>query len=577
MEHKLRQVIVTVAGHVDHGKTSILDSIRGTSIQEGEAGGITQKISFTTLPKETIQERAGDVLKKFNIDLEIPGMLCIDTPGHAAFTNLRKRGGSLADIAILVIDINDGIKPQTAEVLQILKTNKTPFIIALNKVDNISGWRTSESLHSFEAVESQAINVKQNFEEKYYTLVGALNSYGFNPELYYKIKDFTKNVAVVPCSAKTGEGICEIIAMITALSQKFLTEKIGIMPIGKGVVLEVKKDKSMNYLECILYDGSLKDKDEIAIASFEGVIETKIRNIQEALPLNKGFKVAERVEAATGIKLQITSKEDILPGMPFQVIENNLEEIKKEFTKEISDEIQVDDDGVFIKADSLGSLEALLVLLKQKNIKVIKAGIGPITKKDIYFANSLPVMDKVMLGFNVELGENSDVEELKNIKLISNPVVYKLIEDFEEWRDAKQKEIERKKLAELPTICKFTILDFVFRNSNPAVFGVEIKGGVLKKHLNFINSNDEKIGQIKDIQHERKSVHEAVKDQEVAISMPGINFERQLTSGESLYTNLGESQFRKFKEHKNLLTSDEKSVLQDIAQIKRKNNMTWGV
>ena len=226
MEKQIRQVIATVAGHVDHGKTSILDKIRETSIQEGEAGGITQKISFTTLPKETINERSGKILEKFKVPLEIPGILFIDTPGHAAFTNLRKRGGSLADIAILVIDINEGIKPQTAEVLQILKANKVPFIVALNKIDNIGGWRTSESLLSYEAVENQAMNVKQVFEERYYTLVGALNSYGFNPELYYKIEDFTKNLAVVPCSARTGEGISEILAMITALSQNYLGDRI---------------------------------------------------------------------------------------------------------------------------------------------------------------------------------------------------------------------------------------------------------------------------------------------------------------------------------------------------------------
>ena len=219
--YRIRQPIVTVAGHVDHGKTSILDKIRGTSIQEKEAGGITQKISFTTLPRDEIEKKAGKILEKFKIPLEIPGILFIDTPGHAAFTNLRKRGGSLADIAILVIDINEGIRPQTAEVLQVLKANKTPFIIALNKLDNISGWKTSESKLFIDSIEHQAINVKQNYEEKFYTLIGALNSFGINAEIYSKISDFTKNVAIVPCSARSGEGISEILAMITALSQRF--------------------------------------------------------------------------------------------------------------------------------------------------------------------------------------------------------------------------------------------------------------------------------------------------------------------------------------------------------------------
>ena len=578
---EIRQPIVTVAGHVDHGKTSILDKIRGTSIQEGEAGGITQKISFTTLPGKDIQKRSGEILEKFKIPLEIPGLLFIDTPGHAAFTNLRKRGGSLADIAVLVIDINDGIKPQTAEVLQILKANKTPFIIALNKLDNISGWQTPKSLLSLEGIEQQATNVKQNFEEKFYTIIGSLYSHGITAEMYSKITDFTKNVAIVPCSAETGEGINEILAMITALSQKFLKEKIEIRELGKGVVLEVKKDKATNFLECILYDGKLSNKNEIAIASMEeGAIQTKIRNIQEAQPLNKGYKTETEVEAATGIKLQITSKEEILPGMPFQVIneENTLEKISEEFAEEISEEIQTSKTGIVVKADSLGSLEALLVLLKQKQIPVIKAGIGPITKKDIYMTNTLPEEDKILLGFNIQLAEDlEDLDELKNIKILTDLVVYKLIENFEEWKAEKMKDIERKKLEELPTISKITILDFVFRNSSPAVFGVEVKGGVLKNRERFINQNDEKIGQIKEIQHEKNNVQEATKGQEVAISIPGVNFERQLKVDESLYTNLSETEFRKFKKHKNLLTSEEKKVLQEIAQIKRRENPTWGI
>ncbi len=570
---KIRQPIVTVAGHVDHGKTSILDKIRGTSVQEGESGGITQKISFTTLSKEDIEKRAVTILERFKIPLEIPGLLFIDTPGHAAFTNLRKRGGSLADIAVLVIDINDGIKPQTAEVLQILKANKTPFIVALNKIDNISGWQTSKSLLSLEAIENQATNIKQNFDEKFYTLVGALHSYGFNADIYSKITDFTQNLAIIPCSAETGEGISEILAMITALSQKFLKDRIKTKEQGKGVVLEVKKDKAINFLECILYDGKLSNKDEIAIASIDGnPIITKVRNIQEAQENNK-FKTETEIKAATGIRLQIVSKEEILPGMPFQVINNNLKEIKEEF----AEEIKTDKTGIVIKADSLGSLEALLFLLKQKQIQVLQAGIGPITKKDIYMTTTLPEEDKILLGFNVKLADDTNVDELKEIKIITDSIIYKLIENFEKWKENKLKEIERQKLNELPTVSKITILDFVFRNSSPAVFGVKVNGGILRKGERFINRTDEKIGQIKEIQEDKNNVQEATEGKEVAISIPGVNFERQLKKGESLYTNLSETEFRKFKKYKDLLTSNEKSVLQEIATIKRKSNVTWGI
>ncbi len=578
----IRQPIVTVAGHVDHGKTSILDNIRGTKIQKAEAGGITQKISFTTLPYENIQSRAQETLNKFKIPLEIPGLLFIDTPGHAAFTNMRKHGGSLADIAILVIDINDGIKPQTAEVLQILKANKTPFIIALNKIDNISGWKTSENLLSLESIENQAINVKQNFDEKFYTIIGSLHSHGITADMYSKIEDFTKAVAIIPCSAETGEGISEILAIITALSQKFLGDKIICKELGKGIVLEVKKNKQGNFLECIFYDGCLKNTDQIAIASLDDEpITTKIKVIQEALPLNKGYITKESVTAATGLKIQINTKKEILPGMPIQVIteENTLKKITEEFKSEISEEIQTSSTGIITKADSLGSLQALMVLLKQSGIPVLKASIGPISKKDIYSTNAIQEEEsKIIIGFNVEpLEEIKDLDELKKVKVITNEIIYKLIEDLEKYKATKLEEIEKKKLKELPTICKLKVLDFCFRNSSPAVFGVKIEAGNLKAHERFINKDDKKIGQVKEIQHEKKSVNKVESGKEVAISMPGVNFERQLTIDEPLYTNLAESQFRKFKEHKNLLSSEEKSILQEIAVIKRRENVTWGI
>jgi translation initiation factor 5B len=571
----IRQPIVTVCGHVDHGKTSILDAIRGTKIAKGEAGGITQKISFTLLPKEKIIEKSKKVLDKFKIPLEVPGFLFIDTPGHAAFTNLRKRGGSLADIAILVIDINEGLKPQTIETIQILKSNKTPFIIALNKIDNISGWQPGEFF--FENYEKQAIRIKQEFDEKMYTIMSALNSHGLNPELYTKISDFTKNIAMIPCSARSGEGISEIIAILTALSQKFLKSQISIKKEARGVVLEVKKDKSINFLESILYDGELKINDEIAIASFEKPVITKVRSIQEALPLNKGFKPSEKVRAASGIRMQISSKEEIMPGMPFQAIRNNLKEVEEEFSKEICDGIQEDDKGIFVKAESLGSLEALLFLLHQKQIKVIHAGIGNITKKDIYFTASLPEEDRILLGFNVDLSSEIDQSEIKDIKVIRNDIVYKIIEDFEKFKEEKQKEIERKKLEELPSIAKITILPYIFRNSSPAIFGIRVDAGVLKQELEVINKNNEKIGRIKTIQEEKTNLHDAGKGKEVAISIPGVNFERQLQKGEVLYTNLSEFQFKKFKENKELLIQEEIKVLQEIAEIKRRADVTWGI
>jgi translation initiation factor 5B len=572
---QIRQPIVTICGHVDHGKTSLLDAIRGTKIAEGEAGGITQKISFTLFPKENIIEKSKKVLDKFKIPLEIPGFLFIDTPGHAAFTNLRKRGGSLADIAILVIDINDGLKPQTIETLQILKSNKTPFIIALNKIDNISGWQSG--IDFFSNIEKQAPRIRQEFDEKFYSIVASLNAHGLRPELYTKINDFSKDIAMIPCSAKTGEGIAEILAILCALCQKFLINQISVKKAAKGVVLEVKKEKCVNYLESILYDGELKINDEIAIAGFGKTIKAKIRCIQEALPLSRGFKSMNNVHAAAGLRLQTNSKEEILSGMPFQVIKNNLKEIEKEFSDEISDEIQTDESGIFVKADSLGSLEAVLFLLKQKQIRVIKAEIGNITKKDLAYLDSLNETDRFLLGFNIDYDEELKKEGIIHKNAITSEIVYKLIENFEEERKKMIKEEERKKLEELPSLAKITILPYIFRNSSPAIFGIRVEGGILKQELEMITKNGEKIGRIKTIQEEKNNIPKADKGKEVAISIPGVNFERQLRKGEALYSDLSDFQFRKFKENKELLTREEIQILQEIAGIKRRENVTWGI
>jgi translation initiation factor 5B len=579
--NKLRQPIVTICGHVDHGKTSILDCFRGSCVQENEAGGITQKISFTKYPIEQMK-KACPLIEKSEIELNIPGFLFIDTPGHAAFTNLRKRGGSLADLAVLVIDINEGIKPQTAEVIKILKYNKTPFLIALNKIDNISGWRKTKT-ELKENIDSQPITIRQIFDERYMTLIGSLNSYGFDSDLYYNINDFTKKIALIPCSAKTKEGIPELIMMLCGLSQKYLSDKLELKKDARGIILEVKKDKTNNYAEAILYEGELSKSETIAIANLEGEpILTKIRILEEIEPLCARFKAKEKVQASTGLRMQLIEKTKILPGMPFEIFRDNIEKIKQKFKKEILENIQTQKRGIIAKADSLGSLEALLTLLKEKNIPVIRATIGNINKTDIISAKAnleIDEIDSVIAGFNVEIEEDAEqISKNEKIKILNEKVIYKLIENLEKWREEKAKEIEKKRLMKLATICKLEILpQYIFRNSNPAIFGVRIISGKLKSGVNLNNEQDEKIGRLKNIQSEKKSVEEATEKMEVAVSIPGVNFERQLSKNSFLYSEISESQFRKFKKNKDLLSENEKKILMEIAEIKRRKKEEWGV
>jgi len=578
----IRQPIVTVAGHVDHGKTTILDSVRKTGIQETEAGGITQKISFTKVPIENIKKTCPNI-EKNKIKLDFSGFLFIDTPGHAAFSHLRKRGGSLADLAILVIDINDGIKPQTQEVIQILKLNKTPFIIALNKIDNISGWRQqSENLK--ESIDMQAVNTKQQFQEKLLTLIGSLQHHGFDAKPFYEVTDFSKQLALVPCSGKTKEGINELVMTLCGISQKFLKKQLELGKQPKGVVLEIKKEKSMEYTEAILYDGVLQSTDQIAIASFDDPIISKIRVLEEIQPVSSKFKPVKQATAADGIRMQLINNAEILPGMPFTIFKDNKEEIKKEFAKEIKQATKTNEKGIIIKADSLGSLEALITMLKQEKIPIIKSGIGKINKKDVISAQTNLREDPtnaIILGFNTEIDE--EVKEAKEldtskIKILTDEVIYKLIENVIEFQEQKRKEIKKEKLTQLTAICKLKVLpQYIFRNSNPAVFGVEVQAGKLKPNIKLIDENGTEIAKVKDVQENQNKIEQAEQGMQVAISLPGTTFDRQLEDTDYLYSNLNEHQFREFKKNKDLLTTDEIQALQKIAEIKRKTKVTWGV
>ncbi|MDP3965969.1 MAG: translation initiation factor IF-2, partial [archaeon] len=364
------------------------------------------------------------------------------------------------------------------------------------------------------------------------------------------------------------------------LSEKFLSKRLELHNEPRGVMLEVKKEKSNSAIEAILYDGELKRTDEIAVASLSGEpIITKIRILEEIKPLSPKFKATEKVSASMGIRMQLVEKTEILPGMPFVKFKNNLDEIREQFKKEIGDSIKTDKHGIIAKADSLGSLEALLVLLKQNNISVVKAGIGDINKADAISAKAnldINELDSVIVGFNVDVLEDSR-EISSKVKIIKNDIVYKIIEDLVFWRKEKHEEIEKKRMMGLSAICKIELLpQYVFRNTKPAIFGVRIIGGKLIKNLPIIDEEDEKIGNIKNIQSEKKSVEEALEGMEVAISIPGINYERQLKEKKFLYSNMGESQFKEFKKNKDLLTGSEIKVLKEISDIKRKGKEDWG-
>lgn len=579
-----RQPIVSVLGHVDHGKTSLLDFIRGTTVAAREAGAITQHIGATEVPIDAIYELCGDLLKDKKFTL--PGLLFIDTPGHHAFTTLRVRGGSLADLAVLVVDINEGFKPQTYESIRILKQYKTPFIVAANKVDAISGWQTFKDVAKTR-IEHQRVNVKRSFEEKLYEMIGALSENKLNADLYFNISDFRKTIGIIPISAKTGEGIPELLMILVGLAQRFLEDQLHIeIGPGKGNVLEVKEEVGLGKtIDAIIYNGTIRIDDKIVIGTNDEPVVTHIKALLKPKPLDEirdpreRFDSVSEVHAACGIKISSPDLENVVPGAPIRVVKNNLEEVIEEIRSQTKIDFELDDQGLIIKADTIGSLEALIKESREKGIKIRKAEIGNVSKRDIMEANAtVDPLNKLIFAFNVKILPESK-EELANadITIFNEDVIYTILENYDEWIEKKKAEIERDRRKDFihPGMIRF-LPEYVFRISHPAVIGVRVLGGRIKAGLRLIKDDGKSLGSIKSIQSQNKSVEEAIQGQEVAISIEGITVGRQIKGGDIFFIDIPASDAKKLKEM-DVLNSDEKDVLNKIFEIKRKTDKFWGM
>ena len=589
---KIRSPIVSVLGHVDHGKTTLLDYIRGSTIADKEAGGITQHIGATEIPNDTIDEICGNFISRLTIKDLIPGLFFIDTPGHAAFTSLRKRGGALADLAILIVDINDGFKPQTYEALNILKMYKTPFIVVANKIDMIFGWETHEGASFKESFEQQAQSVKQSLDTKIYEIVGTLHKEGFQSERFDRISNFASQISIIPISARSGEGIIEVLAMLLGLAQEYLTEQLEINENApaKGTVLEIKEETGLGLtVDSIIYDGVLRTNDEIALMnSANEVLTTKIRSILRPLPLEemrdskKKFQKFDEVVAAAGIKIAAPNLDDVVSGSPLRVLNDEVD-VKEEILKEIEDiTISTEDEGILVKADTLGSLEAIVKLLRELDIPIREADIGDINRRDII--NSSIALNEneahgAIIAFNVDVHHNSE-EDLANsdIKLFKGDVIYQIIEDYEDW--INQKEEARKKAFYNAIIkpAKFMALPkLVFRQSKPAIIGVEALSGTIKQGQKLINKNGEMVGVIASMEDKGETLPDISRGQRVAMAIKDAVVGKDFDEGDELFIDIPEKHYKFIeREFKSKLTEDEFETLYEFLEIKRKQDPDWG-
>ncbi len=571
----IRQPIITVLGHVDHGKTSLLDAIRDSGIASKEAGAITQHIGSTEVPVEVIQKISGNLLKKFGFELKIPGLLFIDTPGHEAFTNLRKRGGSIADLAILVVDTMQGLQPQTIEAIEILKVYKVPFIIAMNKIDLVDGYKSING--SFlDNIDKQETRVKNLLDEKLYTIVGRIYEYGFEGERFDRC-NFTKQIAIIPCSAKTREGLPEILTLLSGLSQKYLEKKldIGEDESAAAAVLESKEEKGLGKtIDVILYKGTLRVNDNIAVLGKSGVIKTKIRALLQPKPLqeirstNEKFNSVKEAYAATGVKINAPGLEEVLAGSTLVVIKNGNE--AEELEKEINEvKIESHGKGIVVKTDAIGSLEALIELLKKSNVPINHADIGNVNRKDVMEATAMLCEETVLgcvLAFNVNVeAEAQEEADNRGVKIFNEKVIYKLIENYDEWAKKTKKEQKEQGMncLVLPVEIEF-MRGYVFRNTKPAIIGVKIVEGKLKEGWKLMNKEGELIGKVGGIQKNNENVKEAKKGEEVAVSIEGATVGRNLFEGDKLYSCIGTKNYCDLQNYLGEFSEEEKKLLENI-------------
>uniref|UniRef100_A0A8B9QRQ2 Eukaryotic translation initiation factor 5B n=1 Tax=Anas platyrhynchos TaxID=8839 RepID=A0A8B9QRQ2_ANAPL len=537
---KLRAPVICVLGHVDTGKTKILDKLRHTHVQDSEAGGITQQIGATNVPLEAINEQTKMVKNFDRENIKIPGMLIIDTPGHESFSNLRNRGSSLCDIAILVVDIMHGLEPQTIESINLLKSKKCPFIVALNKIDRLYDWKKSPDTDVAVTLKKQKKNTKDEFEERAKAIIVEFAKQGLNAALFYENKDPRTFVSLVPTSAHTGDGMGSLIALLVELTQTMLTKRLAECQELRAQVMEVKALPGMGTtIDVILINGRLKEGDTIIVPGVEGPIVTQIRGLllpppMKELRVKNQYEKHKEVVAAQGVKILGKDLEKTLAGLPLLVAhkEDEVPVLKDELIHELKqtlNAIKLEEKGVYVQASTLGSLEALLEFLKTSEVPYAGINIGPVHKKDVMKASVMLEHDPqyaVILAFDVRIERDAqEMADSLGVRIFSAEIIYHLFDAFTKYRQdyKKQKQEEFKHIAVFP--CKMKILpQFIFNSRDPIVMGVVVEAGQVKQGTPMCvpSKNFVEIGIVTSIEINHKPVEVAKKGQEVCVKIEPI-------------------------------------------------------
>ncbi|PSP57063.1 translation initiation factor IF-2 [Halobacteriales archaeon QH_7_66_36] len=587
----LRTPIVAVLGHVDHGKTTLLDEIRGSAVQEGEAGAITQHIGATAVPLDTIGEMAGNLVDPADFDL--PGLLFIDTPGHHSFSTLRSRGGALADIAILVVDVNDGFQPQTLEALDILQRTQTPFVVAANKVDTVPGWNPHGRVPIQQSIDAQSDRAEKDLNDRLYEIIGELSDNGFSADMYWRVQDFRSNIGVVPVSAVTGEGLPDLLTVMMGLSQRYLKEdmSVDVTGPGAGTVLEVKEERGFGTtVDIVLYDGTVRAEDTIVVGGKNEPIVTDVRALLQPQPLaeirtQKQFEKVDSVSAATGIKIAAPDIDDAMAGAPVRVVRNrSVDAVIEKVEAELSQiDVETAENGVVVKADTLGSLEAIANALQEAEVPIVRAEVGDVAPRDVAVASTADEQPhEAILAFNVDVLDDAERQATDSgVRLFADDVIYQLVEEYEEFVTGIEEAQQEQVLDKIARPCRYQILqDHTFRQSNPAVVGVEVLAGTLKRNSHVVKwegGETTRVGQLKSLQDEGEDIDEARAGDRVAASIDGPTVGRQIEEGDELWAELPEKHAKILEQEVNdELPADEREALSMYLEKQRNRDPFWG-
>ena len=325
----------------------------------------------------------------------------------------------------------------------------------------------------------------------------------------------------------------------------------------KGIILEVNEEVGLGpSANVILLDGIIKQGDSVVVAKRNSVIVTRIKSLLLPKPLDEmrdprdKFRHVDMVISAAGLKITSPDLDGVIAGSPLYGLAptDDEEKVKNLVESEVKSAlINTDSNGIILRCDTIGSIEAISEMLKKENIPIRSADIGQISRRDVMTASAVKEKDRylgIILGFNVKILEDAEKESFeRDVKIFNEKVIYNLVRSYTDWVSYQKNHEDSILFNEIFPICKFEFMKgYVFRRSDPAVFGAEIAIGKMKQKMSIMNPDGKKVGIIHQIQDKGKSIEEATRGMQVAVSVNGPQIGRQINEGDVFYTYLDSRQ-----------------------------------